>query len=230
MARLARLVIPGLPHHVTQRGNRREPVFFEDDDHRAYLALIAGAARASAAEIWAYCLMPNHVHFIMAPTSQDGLRQTFAEAHRRYTGRINARFRWTGHLWQGRFASVVMDKRHFLRRSALCADEPGACGPRAANWRWSSVRAHLAARDGGVVTVAPVPERAGDFIAFLDEDEDSPAIAALRLAKSTRRSARRNGSPGSRRPRVALSRRKSAAQAVIPIIPVVRERRWRSTP
>ena len=189
MARLARLVIPGLPHHVTQRGNRREPVFFEDDDYRAYLALIAGAAKASATEIWAYCLMPNHVHFIMAPTAEDGLRRTFAEAHRRYTGRINARFGWSGHLWQGRFASVVMDERHFFAAARYVPMNPVRAGlvRRAADWRWSSVHAHLAGRDDGVVTVTPVLERADDFAAFLNEDEDAPAIEALRLAKSTGR-------------------------------------------
>ena len=120
MARLARVVAPGLPHHVTQRGNRREQVFFEDDDYRAYLALIDGAARRSRTEVWAYCLMPNHVHFIMVPSHEVGLRETFAGAHRRYTGRINARFGQIGHLWQGRFSSTVMDERHLWRRRAMC--------------------------------------------------------------------------------------------------------------
>jgi hypothetical protein len=86
MARLARVVVPDLPHHVTQRGNRREPVFFEDGDYRFYLDLIAEAARRSKTMIASYCLMPNHVHFLMIPSHGDGLRQTFAEAHRRYSG------------------------------------------------------------------------------------------------------------------------------------------------
>jgi len=110
--RLARVVIPGAAHHVTQRGNRREPVFFSDDDYRVYLGLVGAAARKSATAIWAYCLMPNHVHFIMVPSVADGLRATFTEAHRRYTARINARLGVTGHLWQGRFSSTAMDERH----------------------------------------------------------------------------------------------------------------------
>ncbi len=189
MARLARLVVPGLPHHVTQRGNRRERVFFEDDDYRAYLALISAAARKSGTEIWAYCLMPNHVHFIMTPSVEDGLRQTFAEAHRRYTGRINARFQQTGHLWQGRFSSVVIDERHLFAAARYVPMNPVRAGltARAADWPWSSVHAHLAKRDDGVVAVAPILERTGDFAAFLDEDADQPAIEALRLAKSTGR-------------------------------------------
>ena len=189
MARLARLVVPGLPHHVTQRGNRRERVFFEDDDYRAYLALIAGAARKAGTEVWAYCLMPNHVHFIMAPSREDGLRQTFGEAHRRYTGRINARFQQTGHLWQGRFSSVVMDERHLHAAARYVPMNPVRAGltARAADWPWSSVHAHLAGRDDAVVTVAPVLDRVGDFATFLAEDADQPAIDALRLAKSTGR-------------------------------------------
>ena len=95
MARIARVVVPGLPHHVTERGNRRGPVFFEAGDYRLYRPLIATAARRAGTAVWAYCLMPNHVHLIVTPTDTDGLRATFAEAHRRYTGAINARFRWT---------------------------------------------------------------------------------------------------------------------------------------
>ena len=113
MARLARIVIPGIPHHVTQRGNRRETIFFEESDYRAYLALLGAAAKKTRTQIAAYCLMPNHVHLILFPDDEDGLRATLADAHRRYTGRINARNKWTGHLWQGRFGSVAMDEEHF---------------------------------------------------------------------------------------------------------------------
>ena len=189
MARLARLVVPGLPHHVTQRGNRRERVFFEDDDYRAYLALIAAAANKARTQIWSYCLMPNHVHFILAPASASGLRETFAEAHRRYTARIHARFKWTGHLWQGRFNSVVMDEAHFYAAARYVPMNPVRAGLTtcAADWPWSSVHAHLAGLDDGVVTVAPVLDRTADFAAFLAEEEEKPAIDALRLARSTGR-------------------------------------------
>jgi putative transposase len=83
MARPARLVVPGLPHNATERGNHREPVFFNDSDQAADLDLISKAAKASGTEIWAWRLMPNHVHFIMTPGHEDGLRATFAEAHHR---------------------------------------------------------------------------------------------------------------------------------------------------
>jgi putative transposase len=116
MARIARVVVPDLPHHVTRRGNRREPVFFEADDYRLYRRLVAAAARRAGTAVWACCLMPNHVQLIVMPKDADGLWAAFAEAHRRYTGVINTRFRWTGQLFQGRFGAVVMDQPHCWRR------------------------------------------------------------------------------------------------------------------
>jgi REP element-mobilizing transposase RayT len=121
MARLARIVIPGIPYHVTQRGNRRQQTFFEDGDYALYRDLLAEAARRAGAGIWAYCLMPNHVHLIVVPSDADGLRRTFADAHRRYTGFINARQRWTGHLWQGRYGAVAMDETHLAAAARYVA-------------------------------------------------------------------------------------------------------------
>ncbi len=140
MARIARVVVPGLPHHITQRGNRREPVFFGAEDYRLYRRLIATAARRDGAEIWAYCLMPNHVHLIVTPSDEDGLRATFAEAHRRYTEAINTRFHWTGHLFQGRFGAVVMDEPHLLAAVRYVALNPVIAGlvRHAEDWPWSS--------------------------------------------------------------------------------------------
>jgi putative transposase len=102
MTGLARMVVSGLPHHVTQRGNRREPIFFEDGDQEIYRDLLGEQARKADVEVWAYCLMPNHVH--LNPRQADGLGRAVGEAHRRYTNFINARGRWTGHLFQSRFA------------------------------------------------------------------------------------------------------------------------------
>ena len=143
MTRLARVVVPGEPHHVTQRGNRRERVFFGDDDCRAYLDLISQAAQRAGTAIWSYCLMPNHVHFVMVPTTEDGLRATFAEAHRRYTARVHAREKWTGHLWQGRFSSTAMDGPHLMEAVRYVELNPVRAGlvAFAGDWPWSSARA-----------------------------------------------------------------------------------------
>lgn len=83
MARLPRVVIPGIPHHVTQRGNGRQRTFFEEGDYALYLDLLCAAAERSGTEVWAYCLMPNHVHIVLTPADEAGLAHTFGELHRR---------------------------------------------------------------------------------------------------------------------------------------------------
>jgi putative transposase len=190
MARLPRLVLPGVPHHVTQRGNRREQTFFEEGDYALYLDLLAEGAQRAQTEIWSYCLMPNHVHVIVVPSDEDGLRRTFRYTHRHYTGYINARQRWTGHLWQGRFGSVAIDEGHFVTALRYVALNPvrARLVARAEDWRWSSTAALIAGADDHVVRVAPALERVGDFAAFLGEPFDEAlTYAALRKAESVGR-------------------------------------------
>src|SRR5271157_1232278 len=100
MARFARVVVPGLPHHITQRGNRRQQTFFCDEGYACYLELMAQLFRVEQVEVWACCLMPDHVHLIAVPRSADGLRRAIGEAHRRCTRMVNFRERWRGHLWR----------------------------------------------------------------------------------------------------------------------------------
>lgn len=175
MPRIARIIAPGIPNHVTQRGNRRMETFFRDEDYQAYLALMAEWCRKFNVAIWAYCLMPNHVHLIAVPEAEEGLRHAIGEAHRRYSSMINRRKKWTGHLWQGRFSSFPMDETYLLAavkyiemnpvRARLVSD-PYA-------WRWSSAQAHAAGKDDLLVKVEPLLEIAGDWQQFLsDVDED----------------------------------------------------------
>ena len=181
------MVLPGIPHHVTQRGNRRERTFFEEGDYALYLDLLADAAGRFGVEVWSYCLMPNHVHIVAVPRDADGLSQTFRYVHRHYTGYVNARMRVTGHLWQGRFASVAMDEQHLYAALRYVALNPvrARLVARAEDWRWSSVRAHYGGQDDHVVRVAPALERVGDFRAFLGADfEEAFTYAALRKAET----------------------------------------------
>ena len=189
MARLARVVIPGVPYHVTQRGNRRQQTFFEDSDFALYRDLLAEAAQRADASVWSYCLMPNHVHLIVVPSDEDGLRRTFADAHRRYTGFINARHRWTGHLWQGRYGAVAMDETHLAAAARYVALNPvrARLCDRAEQWPWSSTKAHLAGEDDQLVEVAPLLERYCDLAAFLGSEEDQQATRTLRMAETTGR-------------------------------------------
>lgn len=150
MPRPARQVLPGIPHHVTQRGNDRRRVFFDDDDNSLYLSLLRHYCRKSATVVWAWCLMPNHVHLILVPATEDGLRATLAPVHTRYAVGVNRRHDGCGHLWQGRFASVPMDEAHLHACLRYVELNPVRAGlvERPEAWPWSSARAHLGlARD-----------------------------------------------------------------------------------
>jgi putative transposase len=186
MARIARFVVPDLPHHVTQRGNRRERVFFSDDDYRLYRDLLGEACDKAGVSVWAYCLMPNHVHLILTPTTADGLARALGKAHRRYSAFINARLRVTGHLFQSRFGSAAMDEDHLMTAARYVALNPvrARLVERAQDWPWSSVRAHLQGRSDGLVDVRPLLDRvAGRFADLLDGDPDAGELAALRAAE-----------------------------------------------
>jgi putative transposase len=120
-------------------------------------------------KVWSYCLMPNHVHLIAVPKSADGLRRAIGEAHRRYTRRINFREKWRGCLWQGRFASFVMDEPYLLAAARYVELNPVRARlvehPR--QWPWSSAKAHLKGRNDGLVSVAPLLAMVGDWKVFL---------------------------------------------------------------
>lgn len=148
MARLPRIVIPGVAHHVTQRGNRRLPVFFGDPDRALYLSLLHEGCERAAVACLAWCLMDNHIHLILVPEAADGLRAALGEAHRRYTRHVNLREGWRGYLFQGRFASYPMDDAHLMAAARYVENNPVAAGmaARAEQWRWSSARSHVAGR------------------------------------------------------------------------------------
>ncbi len=169
MARIARVVVPGVPHHVTQRGNRRQRTFFRADDYKEYTRLLSFFCKRHGVEIWAYCLMSNHVHLIATPETEDGFRQAIGEAHRLYTQAINAREGWVGHLWQGRFYSFPMDETHLLAASRYIELNPVkerlAAKPEV--YPWSSARAHLSGRDDFLVTTSPLLQRVPHWEEFL---------------------------------------------------------------
>jgi putative transposase len=189
MARLARVVIPGMPHHITQRGNRRQTTFFADDDYEAYRELMGQWCREQGVEIWAYCLMTNHVHLIAVPGSEDGLRRAIGEAHRRYTRRVNFREGWRGHLWQGRFASFVMDEPYLLAAARYVELNPVRAGLTDApsEYRWSSARAHLKGRDDGLVTVSPLLQMVTSWRRLLNSAATEEEMAQFREHERTGR-------------------------------------------
>lgn len=189
MARMARVVIPRYPHHITQRGNRRQETFFCNNDYLLYIELMAEWCARCQVAIWAYCLMPNHVHYIAVPQSEDGLRRAIGEAHRRYTRHINFRENWRGHLWQGRFASYVMDEQYLLAaaryielnpvRAKLTADPP--------KYPWSSAEAHIKGCDDALVVVKPLLRIVNDWRKFLTGGISDEEYKTLRRHERTGR-------------------------------------------
>jgi putative transposase len=189
MPRLARIVVPGVPHHVTQRGNRRQAVFFGDADYRAYLALLAEHTRKAGVAVWAWCLMPNHVHLMLVPPSPDALRAALSEAHRRYSRLVNFREGWRGYLWQGRFASCPMDDAHTLAAARYIELNPvrARLVRRPEEWRWSSARAHLTGRSDGLTLVDALGIATAQWRAFLGASLSDDALETIRRGERTGR-------------------------------------------
>jgi putative transposase len=171
MARLARIVVPHIPHHITQRGNRRQQTFFNEQDYQAYLQLLAEWCSQCGVDIWAYCLMPNHVHLILVPKTEEALSTAISEIHRRYTRHVNFREGWRGHLWQGRFSSFPMDERYLLAAARYVELNPVKAGLvlKAQDYRWSSASAHVKGLDDGIVQVKPLLELMPRWLEFLSK-------------------------------------------------------------
>jgi putative transposase len=187
MSRLARVVVPGLPHHVTQRGNGGAKVFFSEADYALYLKLLTEACAAARVRCLAYVLMPNHVHMILVPKDADGLRKAMSSVHRAYAGIINGRRKKTGHFWQGRFGCVAMDGEHAAAafryvlmnpvRAKLCAKPE--------QWAWSSAKTYLKNRDDGLTDTSDMRAQFPDIKSLLhDTPERDMANMLLRRAES----------------------------------------------
>jgi putative transposase len=187
MPRVARLVVPGIPHHVTQRGNRRQTTFFSEADYALYLNLLRTWCAKAGTQIWAWCLMPNHVHLILVPSHEDGLRAALGEAHRRYTRHVNLREEWRGHLWQSRFASFPMDEDWLLACARYVELNPvrARLVARPEHWRWSSARAHLGLGEDGVTEVGPLIDRNPDWTGLLDSGLAADQHQAIRARERT---------------------------------------------
>lgn len=189
MARMARVVIPSVPHHVTQRGNRRQRVFFSDSDYQFYKSLLARFCQKEAVQVLAYCLMPNHVHVVMVPQEENGLHRSLAETHRRYTRHINFRENWKGYLWQGRFSSFPMDPAYLYSAVRYIELNPVSAKLCASPelWKWSSASAHLEGRDDDLVSVEPMLKQVTDWRRYLGEGVQSKISADFQRHERTGR-------------------------------------------
>lgn len=190
MARIARVVIPDFPHHVVQRGNRRMKTFFSDSDYMRYISELTVWSDKKGLEIWAYCLMPNHVHLIVSPSRPDSMHSAIGEAHRRYSAYVNKREGWKGYLWQGRFSSCVLDGRHLMAAARYIEMNPVKSGlvESPEQWKWSSARAHLEGRNDALVKAGPLLERiTEDWAGFLRLPQNAQEIEAISMHTRTGR-------------------------------------------
>jgi putative transposase len=192
MARLPRVVIVDVPHHVTQRGNARQAIFSSDSDRLAYLELLRQHCELYRLSLLGYCLMSNHVHLVVVPRTVPSLAQALQHTHGRYAAYWNARQSSSGHVWQGRFYSCPLDDAHLWTALRYVELNPLRAGmvDAASQWRWSSAAAHC-----GVSTpenwleLASWQKRwtADAWIGYLAEGESPDEVTALRQFTHTGR-------------------------------------------
>jgi putative transposase len=177
MARQARIVLPDTPHHITQRGNRGETVFFEKSDYEAYIEFLREECAEAGVSIWSWCLMANQIHLIALPRKENSLGRALGEAHRRYTRRINERNNWRGHLFQDRFFSYAMDDTHLLNAARFIEMIPVMSGiaPEPESYLWSSAKSHVKGREDKLLDPSkPLLHFVQDWKTFLHDMPTTP--------------------------------------------------------
>ncbi|MBU1863045.1 MAG: transposase [Candidatus Omnitrophica bacterium] len=182
MPRQSRVVIPDIAHHVTQRGNYQQTVFESDNDFRKYRSWIKEYSEKYNVEILAFCLMRNHVHFIVIPKTIDGLSRTFNTTHMRYAQYINKKRGVVGHLWQGRFFSCLLDDVHLYRAIRYVECNPVRKRIVAAAWdyQWSSARDHVGGEKGIIPLRESLEMTPEEWQSYLTES-DSEMVKEIRL-------------------------------------------------
>jgi putative transposase len=189
LPRRARIVAAGFPHHVTHRGHDKGKTFFGDHDYADYLTILGQEGRRAGVEVWAYCLMPNHVHLILVPKDENGLAKAVGETSRRHAYAVNRREGKQGRLWQSRFYSVALDERHLVEavRYVLLNPVRAKLTKSPGQWKWCSLEAHERGSDP-LVTTAPLRSRIASFEKFL-------SAGLARDAAKKVRAATKNGRP-----------------------------------
>jgi putative transposase len=186
MPRVARTVFADLPHHITQRGNRRETVFFNDEDRVCYLSWLKEYSDKHNIEILAYCLMTNHVHLVAVPFAEESLHRVLRPLHMRYAQKINREHGWDGHLWQGRFFSCPLDETYMWAAVRYVERNPVRAGlvRRAEDYNWSSAAVHCRLKEDRILTRSSrwLEEFEGieNWSKWLTEGDDLQKVEVLR--------------------------------------------------
>jgi REP-associated tyrosine transposase len=189
MPRIARVVVPEVPHHIIQRGNRCQRSFFSDEDRVLYLRLLKRQGEKAGLIFLAYCLMDNHVHLIVVPKTQKSLWKGLGEVHRKYTTIINIREDWRGYLWQGRFSSFPLGETHLYRAVRYVERNPVRAGivSRAEEYSWSSARAHAWNQPDPLLSSVRPFLRINDWASYLRDPDEEPFLDQFRNCSRTGR-------------------------------------------
>ncbi|MFN7966236.1 MAG: transposase [Acidobacteriota bacterium] len=190
MARTARIVVPGYPFHIVHRGNHRKPVFYSDADRQVYLRLLLTEARRYGLEIWAYCLMLNHIHLLGVPLDAEALADAIGNTHRAYARYIHESRGWTGHLWANRFRSSLLDEQYLWDAVRYVENNPvrAKLVERAELYPWSSAAAHSFGKHDALLSNArPFPGHVPDWSAWLAEPIPTELIDTIRRNTRTGR-------------------------------------------
>ena len=190
MSRIARITVPGFPHHITARGNRRAAVFETDEDRTAYLRFLETYCARHGLAVWAYCLMTNHIHLVAVPATEQSLSLALRDTHTVYSLRFNARTQLSGHVWQGRFYSCPMDEDHLWTAVRYVELNPVRAGlaARAEDYPWSSAAAHCGLRrDPALSGEFPPQGVIEDWSSWLAAGDNETSVRALRTHTHTGR-------------------------------------------
>jgi len=183
MPRIARVVAQNYPHHVTQRGNYQQKVFAAEDDYRQYLQWLRQYSEKNGLDIWAYCLMSNHVHFVCVPRSDDALAKTFNTLHMRYSQYFNNKNERSGHLWQGRFYSCILDEPHTYAAIRYVENNPIRAGlaERAEDYPWSSAGVHVEKNyENTICQKCFLTDEIQDWRVYLSQAADSTLVDTIK--------------------------------------------------
>ena len=193
MPRTARVVAVGFPHHITQRGNFGQNIFEDDKDRKQYLLRIQEYIDKFNVGVLAYCLMSNHVHFIVIPSNENSLAKVFHTAHMKYSQYLNKKLNRRGQLWQGRFYSSILDDAHLIAATKYTERNPVRAGlvKKPWDWHWSSAKAHINSHKTPLLNLANL----FDYIeispqswkTFIDNPTDLLTVEKIRKGISTNR-------------------------------------------
>ncbi len=191
MPRIARIIAPGYPHHVTQRGNKRSFVFFDDEDRQTYLDVLANYAQKHSLQIWAYCLTDNHIHLLVVPGAEDSLARGIGLTNQVYTQYLNRKLNQSGRVWQNRFFSCVVENNQYLwavARYIECNPVKADMVAVAEEYPWSSAKAHLMEKSDALLA-NPSWLEAKEYNSYVDyvKNSDTEMDSAIRKATSTGR-------------------------------------------